>query len=184
MICAFDFACLMCRMVLYNGLLQGREWHWAPQEPCHGAPRAIEYSKELNNLKCPTPDKTEFCRICVFDLFCCQRPRKLSYWAQSEHDCAAGRWLLPGRGRGKPDSKLLTAAPRKFPTSTSTVRLWLCPGGPLPHAGPDYDLEGMPVYTYIHIYTRIKRALRARRGLQTYIMGLYYGIIFQNYITG
>ena len=35
---------------------------------------------------------------------------------------------------------------------------------------------------YIYRCTRIKRALRARRGLQTYIMGLGYGNILPNYI--
>ena len=41
-------------------------------------------------------------------------------------------------------------------------------------------------YIYIHIYrvTRIERALRARRGLRNYIMGLFYGITLWNYITG
>ena len=39
-------------------------------------------------------------------------------------------------------------------------------------------------YTYIHTYTRIKRALRARSGLQHDTTGLYYGIIVQDYITG
>ena len=33
----------------------------------------------------------------------------------------------------------------------------------------------------IYIYTRIKRALRARRGLQNYMMGLYYGTITELY---
>ena len=39
-------------------------------------------------------------------------------------------------------------------------------------------------YVYIYIYTRIKRELRARRGLRNDTMGLYHGIILRSYITG
>ena len=32
---------------------------------------------------------------------------------------------------------------------------WLCTGSPLPPAGPDYALKGMPVYLYIYIYSNV-----------------------------
>ena len=40
------------------------------------------------------------------------------------------------------------------------------------------------LHIYVYIYTRIKRALRARRALRNYIMELYYGTILRNHITG
>ena len=39
------------------------------------------------------------------------------------------------------------------------------------------------MYMITYIPTRIKRELRARRGFRDYIMGSYYGIILQKYMT-
>ena len=49
-----------------------------------------------------------------------------------------------------------------------------------------YTYEYIYVYIYIYIrkITRIKRALRTRRGLHNHIMGLYYMTPLWNYITG
>ena len=47
--------------------------------------------------------------------------------AQSEPDCASGRWVLPERCRGKSNLVLPLAAQEKHPTSTRSARLELCP---------------------------------------------------------
>ena len=39
-------------------------------------------------------------------------------------------------------------------------------------------------HVYVYIYTRIKRALRARKELRNHIMGLYYGIMLRNPMSG
>ena len=64
-----------------------------------------------------------------------------------------------------------------------------CPSKASPRRG---TFQRLPFTYYIHIYismyiytyTRIKCALRARRGLQDYIMGLCYRTILRNHITG
>ena len=43
--------------------------------------------------------------------------------AKSEPDCSGGSWVLPGRCRRKSQIGPPTAAPRKYPPSTGTVRL-------------------------------------------------------------
>ena len=55
-------------------------------------------------------------------------------------------------------------------------------GGPFSFL--DYSTNEILPYTYIYTYTRIKRALRARRGLRNDIMGSYYGTTLPNCITG